>query len=406
MADTLGNGEFWLPSEFLTDNDMLKGKENLNKTSIDAAFGVNFGFPVEIPYDFASCCSSSVLSSPVESVVGSTETESDEEDLLFGLTRQLAFSRITSAPRNLEKSRVSSGSPQSTLGAVESWSGSSNGPSQVPSPPTTPPGGDNDAWDLIYAAAGQVARLKMNGGEGPPGSRGFLGHSRSVAPPPTKSFNTGSYAHRCFPHDLSQTQIFEHARQNQVLKQQCSSVWGRPVQKNQFQQQVMSLNRGGRVHGGGEFMTNGRYARPVGLSQSAWPPLQVQNQDPPNRTAQMGGSGMRAVFLGGSGVKRGCAGTGVFLPRRFGNSPSESRKKPGCSTALLPERVVQALNKNLDHMTVQAPSQPPARFNTDFVPDYDTMMARRNSFLTQQRSLRPEGAMTHDSLCLPQEWTY
>ena len=44
-----------------------------------------------------------------------------------------------------------------------SWSanGSPNGPSQVTSPPTTPFAPKDDTWDLIYAAAGQVARLKM-----------------------------------------------------------------------------------------------------------------------------------------------------------------------------------------------------------------------------------------------------
>ena len=34
------------------------------------------------------------------------------------------------------------------------------------SPPTTPFGAKNDSWDLIYAAAGQVARLKMTNNEG------------------------------------------------------------------------------------------------------------------------------------------------------------------------------------------------------------------------------------------------
>lgn len=68
---------------------------------------------------------------------------------------------------------VLSRSPQSTLSGIGNWcaqgtlssDGSPNGPSQVPSPPTTPFGASNDTWDLIYEAAGQVARLKMNGEE-------------------------------------------------------------------------------------------------------------------------------------------------------------------------------------------------------------------------------------------------
>ncbi|THG06968.1 hypothetical protein TEA_022883 [Camellia sinensis var. sinensis] len=103
---------------------------------------------------------------------------------------------------------------------------------------------------------------------------------------------------------------------------------------------MMGPNRGGRVVNGGGFENNnGRYARPLGMPQSAWPPLQVQHKNHQAQPSQHGSSGMRVVFLGGSGVKRECAGTGVFLPRRYGNNTSEPRKKTGCSTALLPARV-------------------------------------------------------------------
>ncbi|GLT28076.1 hypothetical protein SLA2020_030320 [Shorea laevis] len=58
-------------------------------------------------------------------------------------------------------------SPQATLNEIGTWSVSGsqsrNSSSQVPSPPMTPFSAQNDTWDLIYAAAGQVARLKMNG---------------------------------------------------------------------------------------------------------------------------------------------------------------------------------------------------------------------------------------------------
>lgn len=82
MAYKLDEAEFWLPSEFLTDEDILMdNEENLVKS-------VGLCFPPEFPYDYGS----SVLSSPGESVVGSTETESDEEDLLLTeLTRQLTL---------------------------------------------------------------------------------------------------------------------------------------------------------------------------------------------------------------------------------------------------------------------------------------------------------------------------
>jgi len=68
--------------------------------------------------------------------------------------------------------------------------------------------------------------------------------------------------------------------------------------------------------------------RPTSLPQSAWPPLQVQQQ---NNRVQYGGSGSRVAVpgTGGSSVKRGCGGTGVFLPRHYETTPSESRKKTG-----------------------------------------------------------------------------
>ncbi|GFZ14946.1 hypothetical protein Acr_24g0011360 [Actinidia rufa] len=389
MADLMDNGEFWLPSEFL-DADVLVGKENVNKNSPNTGFGTNIGFPTDFPYEFDSYSSSSVLSSPVESVVGSTETESDEEDLVAGLTSQLTRSslheraqKFTSAPQNLEKPWVLSVSPQSTLSAVGSWSGngSPNGPSQVPSPPATPLGG-NDAWDLIYAAAGQVARLKMNCGEGPPKGRGLLAPPRILTPlqhpaPPVKKPNTGPYANQCLSHNFSQTN--HHARKDQMLKQHCSSIWGKPSREGLLSQQsqikqLVSENRG-RLFGGGGFESNGGYIRPLGPAQSAWPPpMQVQRQNHQNQPPPQhghGGSGTRAVFLGGSGVKRECAGTGVFLPRRYGN-PSDSRKKPGCSTALLPARVIHALNKNLDAMAAQSQADfsAHARYSGAFIPEY------------------------------------
>lgn len=79
------------------------------------------------------------------------------------------------------------GSPQSTLCALGGLNASSressNGPSLVSSPPSTPlePYKD-DAWDLLYAAAGQVMRMRLNDEPEPQhnGGRGLL------APPAQK----------------------------------------------------------------------------------------------------------------------------------------------------------------------------------------------------------------------------
>lgn len=59
MAKVLDDAEFWLPAQFLTDDEFV--------------FGLN---------------------SPVESVVGSTETDSDEEDYLAELTRRMGHSTL------------------------------------------------------------------------------------------------------------------------------------------------------------------------------------------------------------------------------------------------------------------------------------------------------------------------
>jgi hypothetical protein len=65
--------------------------------------------------------------------------------------------------------------------------------------------------------------------------------------------------------------------------------------------------------------------------------------------SQRGGLGMRAVFLGSGNSQRKSSGTGVFLPRSVGNG-AELKRKPVCSTVLLPSRIVQVLNLNVENM--------------------------------------------------------
>lgn len=126
-----------------------------------------FGFPTEFPYEF-------------ESLTDSTENSSDEEESFFaGLTQRLSQTTLRETQKQHEfitaptmKARDVAGSPQSTLSGIGSWSGRSNGSgdgspngnSRVPSPVTAP---FVDPWEAIYAAAGQVARFKMNNSVGP-----------------------------------------------------------------------------------------------------------------------------------------------------------------------------------------------------------------------------------------------
>uniref|UniRef100_A0A803P1L5 TIP41-like protein n=1 Tax=Cannabis sativa TaxID=3483 RepID=A0A803P1L5_CANSA len=441
---SLDDAEFWLPSQFLTDDDVLMGKENFDKNGVtfgtdNGCFGgqrpcVN-GFPTEFPYEFDSFGSNSALSSPVESVVSSTETESsDEEDFFAGLTRRFAQSNLREAQKpaapclSQEKPEwVSSGSPQSILSGIGSWSGRStissngspNGPSQVVSPPTTPFGAKNDTWDLIYAAAGQVARLKMSGEDAKMSQqgRGLLGPPRTPSPLPSlRNPNSGLYSNQGLSQNIAQ---FQALKPDIAVKPQGANAWGRQVkacwsaqaqaqvqvqaqaqaqahahaqQQNQhyFHQQVQNRGRNNGYE-------NGRCGRALNLSQSAWPSLQVQNQNQlPNRPA-MGAAAPHT----GSGAKRECAGTGVFLPRRYSNPP-ESRKKSASPNVLLPAKVVQALNLSFEDSNGY--SQP--RFGCNIAPDHEALMARRNAILDQQRrSLRPEVALNHE-IRLPQEWTY
>ena len=100
---SLDDAEFWLPPEFLTDDDLAVEK---NGSSKNEGNGVGSDmrtlFPYDFPYRFGSFGSSSDLGSPVESVVGSSETESDEEDYLAGLTRQIARSTLVDGSRNID----------------------------------------------------------------------------------------------------------------------------------------------------------------------------------------------------------------------------------------------------------------------------------------------------------------
>lgn len=325
------DAEFWLPSDFLSD-DIFAGEERIN------------------------------------------ETESDEDDPVGpGLARQMAGNSFLN---DEHKPSVMATSPQSTLCGISSWSSSSNespdGPSQVSSPPSTPFQQQNDALDLLYAAAGQVERLGLNNES----TRGLPGPVQDQ-PYQIRASKAGFYSSQdLIQQQLQAARLYQLKRQ-QLLKQQQQYcvAWER---RRQQQQQ----NRA----------RNGNDVRPLGSPNSAWPPLQKsqqQQQQPP-----IAGSGMTAVFL--NGARRQSNGTGVFLPRRVG-TPNEPKKKPACSTVLLPARVVQALNLNLEDMGVYP------RLPGSYVLDNDATTAwsnfKRNQSAVAASTASPE-------LRLPQEWTY
>ncbi|KAL6581007.1 hypothetical protein OROMI_006930 [Orobanche minor] len=305
MAGSVEGAGFWLPSEFF--DDFVMGKENLEKNhSADAESDSGFRFSNEFPYDF----------------------------------------EIQSGEHFKEKRSVISTSPQSTLTNMWSFSGRSAGgssncsPNGVNSPPTTPPGEENDSvGDLIYRAAGQVEKLKLNGGS--------FKHA-GLLDPPKNVERLYSAAHNPNPSVFHYLYLQE---QMVTLQKQGSGVcYGEP----QMYQ-----------------MRSGKQKAVGGTGQHGWPiqpnPTRIGRLDP--KTVLFGGS------RGGDAVKRQCAGTGVFLPRRYGNINdgnayhSDSRKRPGYSPVFSGERNVHVLDTNLNKINGFAPSRP--EFQSKFInPEY------------------------------------
>ncbi|CAA2971507.1 uncharacterized protein LOC111369366 isoform X2 [Olea europaea var. sylvestris] len=394
MAEELYDGKFWLPPQFLTDDDLLMDFKNKRNDNFSFGFNGNSFGP------------NSDLSSPVESVTGSTETESDEDDYLSEVARKLLQSTLQDSKITLDnrKERVLSRSPQSTLcgamGAHGSNFGSSGASPNCVSMVSSPPGVNRKGaadWDALYEAAGELARMRII-----EETNGFYSGNRCAgevfrAPKklnpislPLENPQRGSGFYPNQEPQLSYRQLqatqFQQLKMQLMMKQQQGSgVWGQG--KGGYPQMVPNVRRNG-----------GERTLPRDFSMATWPTLQQSQRQP--------GAGMRAMFLGDTGAKKERAGTGVFLPRRFG-TPTETRKKPGCSTVLLPDRVVQALNLHLDNVDPQP--QVHSRGSANCNPDYAAAdgLKGRNNVATGQlmRTVRLQPAMNQE-LRLPQEWTY
>ncbi|KAL3639471.1 hypothetical protein CASFOL_017378 [Castilleja foliolosa] len=317
MAQELEDGEFWLPSDFLTDFDDLltDSKTSPLKTKGTCNFSHGFGF-------------NSDLSSPADSVIGAAEIESDEDEFIAGLTRKIANSFIQ------EGWKLSS-SPKSTLCACKQGSTRSS-PNSVSRVSTPTDSKDAVGWDL---AAGEVERTQI------------LEETTSFYSP------HNLFASAPIHNPVYLTPI--HAQAHLAYLQ----LQAKTFQQMQYQQQMINSRDWGKGK-----IEPPQCRRNQGLSTAAWPTLQ-QSQQP--------GSGMRAVFLGETDGKKERTGTGVFLPRSYGPNPTEARKKSGYSTVLLPERVVHALNLNVD-----AKSQ--LRGNKNFVPKYGSVVADQRQPLMNQ----------------------
>ncbi|CAO1946588.1 unnamed protein product [Urochloa humidicola] len=353
-----GSGaEFWLPDEFL-DDDFFSEEE---KAAVAA------------------------------------KSESDEEEGLDGLSRRVAGLLVgggkggedSSSP---SKAEVMAGSPQSILcGLAASGEESPNGvASQVSSPPSSPlEQQPADPWDVLHEAAGQVARLRSSSIPVPKNAAAHRGHA--VAPPaknPTA------------PVPAPKAAGADHFQPNSLLEQrrkvaQFNALKQQQMLKHQREQELAAATAaawGTRICGPKRTSSVYGVAPPV-LNPAAWPPLQKAQQPAPPAAG-----GMRALFLTPPGAKRECAGTGVFIPRQAG-APAEPKKKPACSTVLLPARVVQALNLNVEDLGAR-PIYPGG-----FALDHDALVSRSNALLASRSSNLPATAAAGE-LNLPQEWTY
>ncbi|KAI3734913.1 hypothetical protein L6452_14395 [Arctium lappa] len=293
----------------------------------------------------------------------------DAAAAIAALTRRLSRSATIQQPLYiLKEKRVFSGSPESTLG----WPLST--PSQTPSPPPFLKS-DEDAWNLIYAAAGQVARMKMRMTTAT-ATAGVVGNK-----------NNRGFSH---PH---------------------CSPWGTSDGDEFFRQPQFCRNRGCNESCG----NNGGGTRSPCFPQSAWPPPQNLQQHRQNQPKPCNVPAMKAVVVGGSGGgcdgggggatagKRECAGTGVFLPRRYCNNPPESRKRQASS----PARMIQS---NKTFVPISPPAEIEARINGGFIPHYGMVMGGRNGGEQRRSNIQGggvmESAVNNPEMLLPQEWTY
>ncbi|CAM8958286.1 unnamed protein product [Rhodiola kirilowii] len=372
------DGEFWLPAKFLPEETMAI---KVNKAVVGGGWRSESDMMVNLPkqeylYEFG-------FSSPLESLAS---TESEEDDFFVELTGRLTMSESRKVlPGDLylplEAPKVTGGSPQSILGGIGSWSGrltnsSNHSPLQGLSPPATPYVAKDETLELIYAAAGQVARLKMNGEDA-----ALNGDWRAVSKP-KQNFNQ--------IHLLQNQKGVFYA--DQMKQNYLAAVRQAKNAAMIYEHHLQNLNRVGRVSS-------------EQLTQAAWPTLQ-QARVP-----------VKASFQGVPLPRKESAGTGVFIPRRYNTVPAVPPRKT--SNAVVPSKVVQALNKSLEEINArsqpQQQPQPQQHFSSNGSSlsqlSYDALMARRQAFQAQQQStvanaIADDVANRSLEACLPQEWSY
>ncbi|KAJ1412348.1 hypothetical protein SESBI_20466 [Sesbania bispinosa] len=304
-----------------------------------------------------------------------------EDDFIAELTHRMAhfmlqdddaldFSGIGSQthPNFEQQSWDLRGSPQSTLWSlVGSPEGSSS--SQEPSPPVTPVKSQDPCWKMF-----EKLKLEKTGDS--------KYHHDQI-----QSSNIGLCSYQSLIQEQIRAIELSRLKQEHVVSPKQKRVTYGKVHQDQISEQsepkqkIQQFQKKGKVGG------NGRRNRP--------PPRHVP------QTQQHAGAGMRAVFLGGSGSR---SGTGVFLPRGGTGSQSESTNKQGkgCSTVLIPARVVQALQLHFEKTA--AMSGPKV---VGFPPLHDVLVSNMDGMYSLQKGQSMKASPdVQNEMILPQEWTY
>lgn len=304
--------------------------------------------------------------------------DNNEDDFITELTHQMTHFMLQEDDHSFDSSHTHNSqlswditsSPESTLWSPVSCNrGSSEGSSQEPSPPATPGKFQDSCWKTIttYDVFENNTMKKLN-------ERAISKYNHDYE---IESSNKSSNINGL---SSFQTLIQEQIRAIEV-KQQQHKISGMK------QDHVLSPKKG-----------NGRNW----AGRRAIRPSPVQT-----------GSGMRAVYLGGSGSR---CGTGVFLPGSGTAASSESKSKStnkqgkGCSavlirpdyvskktSVLIPARVVQALQLHFDKTAALSQSNPPLNANDDVV---SSMYPLENHRFTTT----PTDVL--NDMILPHEWTY
>lgn len=237
---------------------------------------------------------SSPLGSELESTSESTEGEEDDQELFISeLTRQMAEYMLQDDDDDDDdnNSHNNINSNQDPEGSVSSY---------VPENSEIPKAGDHTNLDWSKFRSGSASYHN---------SQGFMNKSDSLASDSAsvKTPNTGIH-----PDDYSTddqfppVQIYQLKNQPHMRKQ--GSSGGKRVKATESNQQQLLQQK--EQQGKGKAWRHGHAKKP---------------SVPLLPTPPVAGSGMRAIFLGGS-ERSGSSGTGVFLPTGTYSKPEPKRK--------------------------------------------------------------------------------